>query len=207
MIKKYSINPLVNISVHKMKFKKIYIVIPALLALFALNSCGPFKYKPVSAKDFPPDPDMRVKKNIEEGRGFRIGDLTGGKGSGNTNYDFASSNPLWRASLDILDFMPLTTANYSGGIIVTDWYSEDNNEKESVKISIRFLTNEVRSDALDINIFIKKCDERNKCVTSTDQGDLLASLKKNILKKAIVYEKTYKQKKFKPYKGVKKRED
>ena len=187
-----------------MKSKNLKLVVLLLASMMWLNSCGPFKYKPVDAKEFPPEPSKRVKKNIEEGRGFRIME---GIGGGATTYEFASSNPLWRASLDTLDFMPLATANYSGGIIVTDWYSEDNADNESVKISIRFLSNQIRSDALDINIFIKKCDERNKCVTSTDQGDLLASRKKNILKKAIVYEKTYKQKNFKPYKGVTKRED
>ena len=187
-----------------MKFKNIYLLIPGLLILFLLNACGALKYKPVSAKDYPPDPELRVKKNIEEGRGFRVGSLTGNKG---TTYEFASANPLWRASLDTLDFMPLATANYSGGIIVTDWYSENSNEKEAVKISIRFLTNEIRSDALDINIFVKKCDEKNQCITSNDEGDLLASLKKNILKKAAVYDKLYKDKNFKEYKGVQKRED
>ncbi len=189
-----------------MIFKKINLIVLALFSLLALTSCGALKYKPVSAKDYPPDPESRVKKNIEEGRGFRVGNLIG-EGSNKTTYDFASSNPLWRASLDILDFMPLATANYSGGIIVTDWYSEDNSEKESVKISIRFLTNQIRSDALDINIFIKKCDERNKCITSNDEGELLFSLKENILKKAAVYEKISKDKNFKEYKGVKKRED
>ena len=113
-----------------MNIKKIYLIITTFFALLASNACGPFKYKPVSAKDFPPEPEKRIKKNIEEGRGFKLGDLTGNK---QTTYDFASSNPLWRASLDILDFMPLTSANYSGGIIVTDWYSEDGNENESLK--------------------------------------------------------------------------
>ncbi len=33
---------------------------------------------------------------------------------------------LWRASLEILDFIPLTTVDYSGGIIITDWYNDKN---------------------------------------------------------------------------------
>ena len=94
----------------------------------------------------------RVRKNIEEGRGFTLqGALTKGGGT----FDFASSNELWRASLDAIDFMPLMTANYSGGIIITDWYSELNSNNESIKISIRFLTNEIRADALDIKVFKK----------------------------------------------------
>tara|TARA_B100001939_G_scaffold319278_1_gene307312 strand:- start:24 stop:584 length:561 start_codon:yes stop_codon:yes gene_type:complete len=169
-----------------------------LISLIYLNACQAIKYKPVDANEFPPEPAKRVKKNIEEGRGFRFNEGLGG----NTNYDFASSNPLWRASLDILDFMPLTTANYSGGIIVTDWYSENNNVNESIKISIRFLTNEIRSDALDINVFVKNCSDQNiNCVVSNNQGEILVSLKNNILRKAAIYEQEFKSKNKREYKG------
>ncbi len=124
-----------------------------------------------------------------------MSDLTGGKGSGNTNYDFASSNPLWRASLDILDFMPLTTANYSGGIIVTDWYSDEKSESgESVKISIRFLTNEIRSDALDIKVFSKKCNPNQlNCITLEIESDISKELNKKILKTAALYKEENKK--------------
>ena len=122
------------------------------LMLTSLNACGG-KWG-ADARKTSPDPKARVKKNLEEGKGFRLNDMR--KKSG-TNYEFASSNELWRASLDTIDFMPLTTANYNGGIIVTDWYSEDQKIGESIKITIRFLTNEVRSDALSIKVFYKKC--------------------------------------------------
>ena len=133
-----------------MKYRKtLFSSILLLSFLYFLNSCG--IYRPVSAKDYPPEPEKRVAKNIEEGRGFR---LMGGDNKGGT-FDFASSNELWRASLDTIDFMPLASANYSGGIIITDWYSDETNSNESIKITIRFLTNEIRSDALDIKILKK----------------------------------------------------
>ena len=125
----------------------------------------------------------------------------GGSKTG-TNYEFASSNPLWRATLDTLDFMPLATANYSGGIVITDWYSESNSPTESVKISVRFLTNEIRSDALDINIFLKKCSQNlTNCSISKNNNDLVADLNLNILKKATKYQKETidKNKKENPY--------
>ena len=121
------------------------------LILFFLSSCEALKYKNVSAEDYPPDPKERVRKNIEEGRGFRIFDSDRNKGG---TFDFASSNPLWRASLDTISFLPLISANYSGGIIISDWYS-GSNENEAIKITIRFLTNEIRADALDIKVFHK----------------------------------------------------
>ena len=119
--------------------------------LIFLSSCEALKYRPVSAKDYPPDPKERVRKNIEEGRGITLFDGDEKKGG---TFDFASSNPLWRASLDTISFLPLISANYSGGIIISDWYS-GNNENEAIKITIRFLTNEIRADALDLKVFQK----------------------------------------------------
>ena len=175
------------------------LILFSLIILLTQTGCDALKPKKVSAKDFPPDPRQRVKKNIEEGRGFRVFD---GSSRGGTTYEFASSNPLWRATLDTLDFMPLVSANYSGGIVITDWYSENNTPNESVKISIRFLTNEIRSDALDINIFLKKCSQNlTNCSISKNNNDLVADLNLNILKKASMYQKKIleKRKKENPY--------
>ncbi len=115
------------------------------------------------------------------------------------NFEFASSNELWRASLDTIDFMPLASANYSGGIIITDWYSSGNSSNESIKISVRFLTNEVRSDALDIKVFYKKCGQNESCNIIEKSGQLVTELKKKILTKAMIYQKQNKDKNFKPY--------
>ena len=166
--------------------KKNILILLSILILLTQTGCKALKPKKVSAKDFPPDPRKRVEKNINEGRGFR---LMGGSQKG-TNYEFASANPLWRATLDTLDFMPLASANYSGGIVITDWYSENNSPNESVKISVIFLTNEIRSDALDINVYLKKCSENsNNCSISKNNNDLVADLNLSILKKATKYKK------------------
>ena len=119
--------------------KKILLLF--LILSLSLSGCGIYKRSDI--KDNPGNVEERVQKNIEEGRGFRLMDNIGKTGSG--NFEFSSSNELWRATLDIIDFMPLALANYSGGIIVTDWYSEGNNLNEAIKISVRFLTNEVRA--------------------------------------------------------------
>jgi len=177
--------------------------ISTLLVIFSLilTSCG-VSLPGADAKKYPPDADLRVKKNIEEGRGFRIMDKVGNSG-GNGNFEFASSNELWRASLDTIDFMPLASVNYSGGIIITDWYSTNSDSNESIKISIRFLTNEIRSDALDIKIFNKICKTPSNCVVSEKNGKLIPELKIKILKIAAIYEKEQKKKNFKEYKGLK----
>ena len=149
------------------------------------------------AKENPPDPRLRVKKNLEEGKGFRMMDLT--KQSGGGTFEFASSNELWRASLDTIDFIPLASVNYSGGIIITDWYSANDDTNEQLKISIRFLTNEIRSDAVSIKVFTKKCDLENKCKITEESENLVKELTREILKKATLYEKENPDKKTKPY--------
>ena len=177
-------------------FTKKFTIFALFLSLF-LNACT--KLPGGDARKNPPNPDARVKKNLEEGKGFRLDNAF--KGSGSTNFEFASSNELWRASLDTIDFMPLASANYSGGIIITDWYSSEGNLNESLKISIRFLTNEIRSDALDIKVFYKKCSTNESCAISEKSGNLVAELKKKILRRASTYEKVNKdKKKGNPYK-------
>tara|TARA_Y100001935_G_C17215788_1_gene462514 strand:+ start:206 stop:757 length:552 start_codon:yes stop_codon:yes gene_type:complete len=171
---------------------KIKIVIVLALAI-SLSACQSLPGG--DARKNPPQPDLRVKKNLEEGKGFRLDNVIGGKGG--TNFEFASSNELWRASLDTIDFMPLLSANYSGGIIITDWYSDQPNE--SIKITLRFLSNEVRSDAINIKVFYKKCDKLMNCVISESNGNLKKEIKKEILKKATIYKKQTKDKNFKEY--------
>ena len=173
------------------KIIKIYSIL--IFFSFFLNSCGG-KLPGADARKYPDDPKLRVKKNMEEGRAFRLSDSMKNNKSGNGVFEFASSNELWRASLDTIDFMPLSSVNYSGGIIITDWYSSNQSSDESIKISIRFLTNEIRSDAIDIKVFIKKCSSLSNCLISEKQGDISNELKKKILKTAAIY-KTEKQSK------------
>ena len=170
-----------------------------LISLF-LFSCKAIKNLPgADARKYPYDEKERVKKNLEEGRGFRLNKATIGGMTGGGAFDFASSNELWKASLDVIDFMPLSSVNYSGGIIITDWYSENQNPNESIKITIRFLTNEVRSDALSIKVFYRKCETMNNCSVSEQKGNLSTELTKQILKKAAVYAKQTEEKDFRPY--------
>ena len=152
------------------------------LILLIANSCGIYRSAPV--KDVPINVKDRVKKNQEEGKGFR---LLGGNNNGGT-FQFASSNPLWRATLDVLDFMPITNASYSGGIIITDWYDE-NDSQSSVKITIKFLSNEIRPDGLEVLVYKKNCKSFESCQSNKEDGKINNELKFAILKKATQIEK------------------
>ena len=180
-----------------MKTKLLKFPFFVILTLLLLNSCG--WYKRSDVKDNPVNVNERVKRNIEEGRGFRFG--TGATRGG--DFDFASSNPLWRGAIDVFDFVPLTNASYSGGIIITEWFSAENNNPNNreLKITVRFMTNEIRADAIQVLVFEKKCDTNNNCKTRKIKSKLEGELKLAILKKAALFEKDD----FKKYKETNKK--
>ena len=167
---------------------KLKISIFSALILFVLTSCGGFQRR---GMDQPVNADDRVKKNLEEGKGLRLNLGNNNKGG---NFQFASSNPLWRATLEKLDFIPLANVDYAGGVIITDWYGDIGSDEE-IKVAVRFLTNEIRSDALDITIYKKKCTSINKCRTSKIENNTNNEIKASILKRAAILEKEAKSKK------------
>tara|TARA_B100001093_G_C26597638_1_gene914439 strand:+ start:244 stop:783 length:540 start_codon:yes stop_codon:yes gene_type:complete len=151
----------------------IFLIIVALIT----SSCGIFKYS--DARKTSPNASERVKKNMEEGKGFRLSTL--GKKGG--DFLFSSSNPMWRASMEKLSFAPLSVVDYGGGIIVTDWFSDDSSDEE-IKIAIRFLTNEIRSDALKVIIHKKKCISYDNCKITNIENETNNKIKFAILKSA-----------------------
>ena len=174
-----------------MKISKLFFTILLFTSLITLSSCG--MYKKVDQRQMPDGAEAKARKNIDEGKGMSIGGLISKRGGG-TTYEFSTSNPMWRASLEILDFLPLSTVDYSGGMIITDWYSESNSD-ESIKITIRFLSNEVRSDNLKIIVHKKKCVSATSCVvTQLGNNGISNELLSSIVKTAARFEKEDKKK-------------
>ena len=167
--------------------KRVLWLLTGVVILSFLNSCG--IYQPSDARKVSPNSKERVKKNLEEGKGLSFAKMM--DSGGGTNYQFASSNPMWRATLEILDFLPLSNVDYSGGIIITDWYNEGTSLDESIKITIRFLTNEIRSDGLKIIVHKKRCSVEQNCKIAKISSALEQELQVAILKRAIIFEKEY----------------
>lgn len=162
-----------------------------LLLIIILSSCStPSWFKPKDVSEVPVNVNERTRKNVEEGRGIRFGK---NRGQGGT-FDFASSNELWRASIEVLDFVPFTNASYSGGILITEWFdgnSKQENNTRDLKITVRFLTNEIRSDALSVSIHEKLCDNsQNNCKVNKIKSNLESEIKLAILKRAALLERT-----------------
>jgi len=168
--------------------KRMLFFLSTIIIFTFLYSCG--FYAPSDARKVSPNSKERVKKNLEEGRGMSINKMLKG-GSGGTNYQFASSNPMWRATLEILDFLPLANVDYSGGIITTDWYNEGTALDESIKITVRFLTNEIRSDGIRIIVHKKRCNLEQNCKITKISSAIEQELQVAILKKAILFERAY----------------
>ena len=162
-----------------------------IIIMFFLTSCGGGFNFP-SAKDQPVNAKDRIKKNLKEGRGLKISSSLS-KNSGG-NFMFASSNPLWRATLEKLDFIPLANVDYAGGVIITDWYGDAENNEE-LKVAVRFLTTEIRSDALDVTVYKKTCIKINSCQTSKIETNLNNEIKASILKRAAILSKEAESKK------------
>ena len=159
-------------------------------AIFLLISCAvPNFMKPSKVdKNSPVNAKDRARKNVTEGRGVSLKGVIGGSRRG-TNYEFSSSNPLWRASLETIDFMPLSTVDYSGGVIITDWYGDSNNTDESIKITVRFLSNEIQSNSIKIIIHNKKCKVNENCTISEIDSNIKFELQRAILAKAAEFDR------------------
>ena len=165
-----------------------------LISLILLTSCGAPKWlKPskVDTRKTPVNAKDRALKNINEGKGIRLGDMNKSRG---TSYEFSTSNPMWRASLEVLDFLPLAVVDYSGGVLITDWYADDFDSKNSLKITLRFLSNEIRTDSIKIIVHEKKCASSSNCTVKILNSRIQEELLTSILKKAAVLNKKTKKK-------------
>ena len=167
-------------------------IVPAFLVLLILSSCGGFKLpKPGDARTTPASGKERALKNLEEGRGISLKNL----GDKKTTYQFSSSNPMWRATFDVIDFIPLATVDYAGGLIITDWYADANTTNDSLKLTIRFLSNEIRSDSLKIIIHKKTCKTQSNCIVQKIASKLEDTIRSQIITKAAALEAASKKKK------------
>ena len=165
----------------------------AYFFLFSLVvSCGKGFFKKVDTRKVPISGPERAKKNVKEGRGVGLGQVIG-RGAGSTNYEFSTSNPMWRATLDILDFLPLSTVDYSGGIIISDWYTDETNKNQALKITVRFMSNVIQSNSLKITVHRKKCSVNQSCNVELFKSRIQEELIASILKEATILEKQVKK--------------
>lgn len=171
--------------------KNISIFIVTLSMFILLNSCG--IYKPSDARKVSPNDEERIKANQAAGKGLKLNKIFDNTKGG--DFQFASSNEMWRATIDVLDFIPLSNVDYGGGVIITDWYISDTQKSQSIKIMVQFLSNELRADGLKVIIYKKNCGVEKNCETSVSKSKLENEIKLAILKKAALFKKEKSEKK------------
>jgi len=179
-----NINKVIKSMLFKVNIKNLKKLSLIFLVLFIFScSSSPKKEIPEIERGAEVDqtPAGKAKAAAEKGGGL-FGDLN--KKSGSTNkFEFSTSNILWRATLKSLEFLPLVNADYSGGVIIYDWYSEKNT-KEQIKVSIRFLSNELRSDSIQVVAHKKTCDTLENCSTQKLDNKFTLEIKDQILTNA-----------------------
>tara|TARA_B100000780_G_scaffold185314_1_gene130137 strand:+ start:1259 stop:1843 length:585 start_codon:yes stop_codon:yes gene_type:complete len=183
----------------KKNITKLALFLSLGLLILSLSQCG--IYRKTDSRKIPSNANDRVKKNIEEGRRIKFGGA-GGIGGGTGKFEFATSNELWRATLDVLDFVPLNNADYGGGIVITDWYNNSDNNNSSIKIMVQFLSNEIRADGIKVIVYNKSCktvDQVANCKTNTSDGEVAKEIKLAILKEATILKNTKTKKEVKEY--------
>ena len=153
-----------------------------LLIILFLLGCSGNKVDPVTGKveAFEPNADERARKYAQENPITFFGKDK----KDNATVNFATSNVLWRAAIKSLDFLPLTSIDYNGGIIITDWYNENASSNDQIKIQINFLGNDIKSDSITVIAHKKTCDTTGNCKVKKLENNFSSSVKETILNSA-----------------------
>ncbi len=91
---------------------------------------------------------------------------------------------LWRASLDVLSFMPLASADPYGGVIITDWYVNPEKTDERFKCTVYILDARLRADGLNVAVFKQTRDATGNWIDATSAGQTETDIENAILTKA-----------------------
>jgi len=150
------------------------------IILFVFNCT---KVDPVTGEKVLIDPNERNRAREAANKdGGLLGDVFGNKNK-QTNFEFSTSNVLWRATLKNLDFLPLMNADYSGGVIIYDWYS-DKDDKQLIKVTVRFLSNELKSSSVVVSGHKKICNDLGKCLVEKLDNKFTNEIKESIITSA-----------------------
>ncbi len=161
------------------------LILTASVALIALTACDKIKteakYPTSNNREYSQDGNDIYSEN----KGiFGGGGLLGSNKDKNSNSVGISVNSfLWRASLDTISFMPITSADPFGGTILTDWYTAEGSENERLKVNVFILTRELRSDGLRVRVF-KQIRKKNGWVDVDAAPETSRQLEDAILTRA-----------------------
>ena len=125
----------------------------------------------------------RVFASQESGGGFPFFGRKRSSGA-DTEAGIGVNSYLWRASLDTLSFMPLSSADPWGGIIITDWYTNPEKPDERFKATVYILDTRLRADALNVAVFKQVSNGAGGWVDSAVTAQTETDIENSILTRA-----------------------
>jgi hypothetical protein len=150
----------------------------AAVLLLGLTACEGIERKPADVDGF------SDKERKSAGKLFGDINLLGGAEDTDNNSGIGVNGFLWRASLDTLSFLPLSSADPFGGVIITDWYAPPESPQERFKVTVYILGRELRSDGVRVAVFRQKRAGGNEWLDANTGEDTTTSLENAILMRA-----------------------
>jgi hypothetical protein len=166
-----------------MKFSNILI----LLGMTTLVGCGVDHIREDMETSHPED---RKTRGAEKFLGHETLKFGGTKKRSHEETGIGVNSYLWRASLDTVSFMPISSADPFGGVILTDWFSPSATENERFKINILLLSRQLRSDGLKVSIFRQEKNSEGHWVDQTVDEETVTELENTILTRARHFHST-----------------
>ena len=152
-----------------------------IIIFFAVSACSSKNTNvtnPITGKK--PNPGI-FSKDAE--KGISLSDILNPQENDTTGVNLNAF--LWRASLNVLSVAPLISTDALGGTIITDWYVNKNIEDQRIKITAFIKTSELRSDGIQIKVYIQNKEKGNWSDTLTNQ-DLETKIENKILNEARI---------------------
>jgi len=157
---------------------KRFLRIVAALTLVSLTACEGI------SREAPDAEGAEDRLRRESGKVFGDINLLGGRDDQETNSGIGVNGFLWRASLDTLSFLPLSSADPFGGVIITDWYAPPESPAERFKVTVYILGRELRSDGVKVAVFRQKRETDSEWIDANAGKNTSTSLENAILTRA-----------------------
>ncbi len=157
-------------------FKKT--IVASLLCVAVVSNC-------LASGDYPKTKEERDADEMgsilgEEGIIFKPGKIKNESTRAHLNY---VNKYLWQATIEILDFLPLSSVDSNGGVIITDWYSPKNKPNVSFKINVLIKDSLINPDSIEVKVF-ERVIKDGKWEQIDKKTDLALTLEDKILTRA-----------------------
>jgi hypothetical protein len=169
-------------------FAKLTVIIITIIMISGLSACSfsenpdiEYKYPKKVMGRYTNDAKPQSERDTIFGKGGI--DLFGNKANQSAG-GIGVNSFLWRASLDTISFMPLTSADPFGGVIITDWYSPSSSPNERFKLNVFIMGKALRADGIKISAFRQVKSADGSWVDASVSENTASDLENTVLTRA-----------------------